>query len=186
MIKGSSGELWGVTLEQSWHFNALLWTLESFDNSYVLYDIGCGAGDVSKCWNGEYVGLDLDWVIDNVSKIRNPNQKFLHFDATKDDIRNFKNHSKKSIFFMNAFLEICQDPIKILEKLIQANPDALIIHRQRIGDDSQSEWRQSYGQSTVYSSVIPENSIEEIAKKINANIKKYHLMDEWCSFVIAK
>ena len=58
MIKGSNGTLWGFKLEGSNHFPILMNLLNKSGQSGLLLDIGCGAGDVSKFWKGEYLGID--------------------------------------------------------------------------------------------------------------------------------
>jgi len=186
MIKGSSGELWGKTLEQSDHFHIMKKTLSHIDKSFTMVDIGCGAGDVSKFWEGNYLGVDLEWVINNVAKVRNPNQQFLSLNVV-DNAKLIGSCAKKFLF-MNAFLDVVQDPIELLEELIKLKPEAIVIHRQRVDDNLKSEPRTSYAGAVVNSSVISKDDIKRITFKLNENssVYFYHWYDEWYSIVITK
>lgn len=187
MIKGSNGELWGKTLEQTDHFPIMQKALSHIDKSLTMIDIGCGAGDVSKFWDGDYIGVDLDWVVEGVSKVRNPNKKFLSINVIEGNFDLIDKNDRKFLF-MNAFLEVMQDPIETLERLMELQPEAIVIHRQRIGDENQSELRSSYAGAIVNSSVISKESIIEIASKISddSSVHFYQWYDEWHSIVIVK
>ena len=71
MISGSNGTLWGNRLEQTGHYPVLKECLDIVGQSGLLIDLGCGAGDVSRVWRGDYLGIDFDWVIEKVAKVCN-------------------------------------------------------------------------------------------------------------------
>lgn len=166
MNKASSGELWGHKLQGSSHFPVLKALLDHVGHYGLLLDVGCGAGDVSNIWGGQYVGIDLDWVIENVAKKQNSNANFLKIDIQDDDLSQIP---PCRVVFANALLDVVHNPIEILTKLCNLRTDYVIIHRQRLRESKphEFEFRKSYGESVVPSSIITFLELKEISKKFS-------------------
>jgi hypothetical protein len=176
MIKGSNGTLWGFKLEESSHYPILQKLLEISGNKGLLVDIGCGAGDVSRIWGADYLGIDLDWVIQRVSKQCNPDKSFLSLDLTTQ--LNFQDIPESNCVLMNAFLDVQENPIEILEKICkEANTNWIIVHRQRIQDIEKGkfEYVAGYGDSLVPASTMSFNELNFIKE----NYSKEFLIGHW-------
>ena len=162
MNKASSGELWGHRLEGSSHFPLLQFLLNHVKHRGLLIDVGCGAGDLSRVWGGQYLGVDLDWVIENVSEVRNPSSSFVKVNVQLDDL---KNLPECRVIFANALLDVVHNPYEILRKLCNLKAEFVIIHRQRLREEKPDsiELRESYGDSQVPSSILTFQELREIA-----------------------
>ena len=164
MIKGSSGELWGFRLEQSSHFPLLKAAFDYVGNKGTLLDLGCGAGDVSRTWDGNYTGADLDWVINRVAKVCNPTANYISINAGIDTIGLLP---KADTILMNAFLETFENPHEMFESIVKMGFKNIIIHRQKLSNDKFSlESRDSYGNSNILSSIM---SLSDIQKCVSTN-----------------
>lgn len=186
MIKGSTGELWGVKLEQSDHFPLLSHVLNHVGNEGDLVDIGCGAGDVSRVWKGNYTGVDLDWVIRRVSKICNPTCNYISLDLTVESVSNLP---KFRIALMNAFLDVRDDAHEIFDQILANNIDSLIVHRQRLSQNQHFvEKRPGYGGSEVPSSVMSLEKIVASVEKIRptAKILLFHWQQDYYTFIVSE
>jgi len=162
MIKGSTGELWGVRLEQSDHFPILKHLLD-LTNAKSLIDLGCGAGDVSRVWKQEYCGLDLDWVIEKVSKICNPNTSYQKIDFLKEGVSSLET---SDCLLMNAFLDVQEDAFEILKDICSSKKfKFIIVHRQQITNKlniKEKKYASSYGNSKVPSSYIAWQELQQL------------------------
>lgn len=186
MIKGSTGELWGVTLEKTDHFPLLSHVLEIVGNENSLIDIGCGAGDVSRVWKGEYVGVDFDWVIERVAKICNPNSNYVSLDLNVDSV---KKLPKAKVALMNAFLDVREDPHEMFEQVMGLEIDSLVVHRQRLSQSScVIDKRPGYGGTSVPSSVMSVDRIMSFTEKFapNATISLFHWQQDFYTFIVRK
>jgi hypothetical protein len=185
MIRGSNGSLWGFKLEQSSHFPILEKLLKISGQKDLLVDIGCGAGDVSRSWNGDYLGVDLDWVIKRVSRICNPSKTFLSLDITSKDT--FYDIPKSNCLLMNAFLDVQENPLEVLEKFCrQVDTNWIIVHRQRIRniEKTKIEYVPGYGGSLIPSSVISFKEINDIKQKYSKEFLIGLWENDWYSFAM--
>jgi len=185
MIKGSTGELWGARLEQADHYKILRDLLESAGQKGILLDVGCGAGDVARSWNGKYIGIDLDWVIEKVSKVCNPNFDFHSMKITPESIKDFPD---ADVIFMNAFLDVLENPHEIFDTIMSSKCEKIIVHRQRLSQDKEYfEVRGSYANSKIPSSVMSLNKIvSSIHKFPNAEFALVHWQSDFYSFMVIK
>ena len=186
MIKGSTGELWGVKLEQSDHFPLLSHVLNHVGNEGDLVDIGCGAGDVSRVWNGKYTGVDLDWVIRRVSKVCNPTHNYISLDLTVESILNLP---RARVALMNAFLDVRDDPHEIFNQILAIDIDNLIVHRQRLSQNQNFvEKRPGYGGSEVPSSVMSLEKIAAAVEKLRptSKISLFHWQQDYYTFIVSE
>jgi hypothetical protein len=166
MIKGSTGELWGNKLEQTDHYKILKTMLEIVgNNDGILVDIGCGAGDVSRSWNGSYIGIDLDWIISGVAKKCNPNNEYISLDVVKDEV---KLSGPVKCVLMNAFLEMFPDPLSIIKKICcSIDADWIIIHRQKLGNITHSTTNKSYANVDICCSMISFMDLEAFEQQMS-------------------
>lgn len=163
MIKGSSGELWGFRLEESSHFPLLRAGFDFVGNKGKLLDLGCGAGDVGRVWSGSYLGVDLNWVVDRVAKVCNPSFEYVHADVNLNTIKELP-HS--DILLMNGFLETYENPHEIFDEILRVGFKNIIIHRQKLSNNTFSlEKRDSYGGSSVFSSIMSFERIQQSIQK---------------------
>ena len=186
MIKGSTGELWGVKLEQSDHFLLLSHALNHVGIEGDLIDVGCGAGDVSRIWDGNYKGVDLDWVIERVSKVCNPGNDYISMNL---EIENVKELPKARVALMNAFLDVRSDPHEMFEELLKLDIGNLIVHRQRLSQNSSSiDFRPGYGNTSVPSSVMSLDKIVADVENFSpgAKISLFHWQQDYYTFVVRK
>ena len=186
MIKGSSGELWGNTLEGSDHFPILKQAFSLVGNSGSLLDIGCGAGDVSRVWEGEYTGIDLPWVVERVSKVCNSTRNYLPIDLRPSSL-SLLPHAR--VVLMNAFLDVRDDPHEFLDALLKMNYENFIVHRQRLTNGSAKlEYRKSYGDSTVPSSIMSWDRIYQsvMSNDTNSKISVINWQSNWYTFVVSR
>lgn len=185
MKKGSSGELWGVRLEQSDHFPILSHFLRSVNSSGLLIDIGCGAGDVSRVWPGKYLGVDFDWIVEKVAKVCNPNADYLDLDCHSENIDRLPNCD---VVLMNAFLDVSKEPSKVLNDILNLKKsNYVIVHRQRIKDDYENDTvdiTQGYAGLPVYRSCMSFHNLNSIFRKhsVDNNVQVIHWQSDYYSF----
>lgn len=187
MIKGSTGELWGKRLEGSDHFPILKQAIDLVGNYGTLLDIGCGAGDVSRVWNGKYTGVDLPWVVERVSKICNPNHDYLSIDLNPLTIQNIPS---SRVVLMNAFLDVRENPHELFESFLNLDVESFIVHRQRISQENDRiEYRKNgYIESIIPSSVMSWRRIAEsvIKNDSKSNISLFHWQGDSYTFVVSR
>jgi len=185
MCKGSNGSLWGHKLEHADHFPILKSLLEKANNTGLLIDIGCGAGDVSRVWKGDYLGIDLDWVIEKVAKVCNPSFNFVMIDVLNDDLSEIPSCN---CLLMNAFLDMIEEPITVLRKIIKSiDANYVIVHRQKITATPHKEldFVTSYAGTVVPASKITKNSIEQFCQEMNVkDTMIIHWSGEYYSFIM--
>ena len=185
MIKGSSGELWGSKLEQSDHFKILDFLLNQTQKNGLLVDVGCGAGDVFRVWGSNYLGVDLDWIIENVSKSCNPLANYKSADVLSYDFEKIPNCS---CILMNAFLDVIENPSNFLEKICQSKKAKfIIVHRQQIKniEKDESSISESYGKSLVPRSIMSLKKLNSIIENYCENeVNLIHWSENYYSFIL--
>ena len=186
MIKGSTGELWGKRLEDTDHFPVLKQAIDLVGNFETLLDIGCGAGDVCRVWNGKYIGVDLSWVVERVSKKCNPLQEYISIDLDSSTVFSLP---ESRVVLMNAFLDLREDSHDFFESLLKMKYENFIVHRQRLSqNNSKIEYRKSYGESTVPSSVMSWERICQSVMQSNSNskISLIHWQGDNYTFIVSR
>jgi hypothetical protein len=183
MIKGSTGELWGNRLEQTSHYPLLKKVFDIVGQQGLLIDLGCGAGDVSRVWNGKYLGIDLDWVIERVAKVCNPSACYASQDIQSQFLAAFP---KCKCVLLNALLDVLEKPEEILRKICKAiDTEFVIVHRQKISDQNKVEYGKSYGDSVVAISTISMDELNKISQEIGIKeIKLFHWEGEYYTFIL--
>lgn len=142
MIKGATGENGWSRLEHTEHFKVLNDFINGL-NVIKMADIGCGAGELGRVFsNIDYTGFDLPHIIDKVSKIVNTNLNYTYFNAD-----NFKYETLKefNLIVCNSFISELNNPIEVLNKLIENTSEYLLIHRQFFSDETNFSEYNTYG-----------------------------------------
>lgn len=179
LIAGSTGKLWGNRLEQASHYPLLKHCLDEVGHTGLLIDVGCGAGDVSRVWKGQYLGLDLDWVIEKVSKVCNPN-RYLSANLTAV----IPTLPSAKCVLMNAFLDVQEKPDEFLERAMNVmDAEWFIIHRQKIGERDGFTKGSSYGDSSVPVSVMSTDTVNKFLKRAKVS-KAFHWDGEYYTFMM--
>jgi len=95
-----------------------------------VIDLGCGSTRVIVLiGDREYVGADLPRVIDTISKVINPKLKFIRCDVTEEELDFLFEYD---IVLMDAFIDVMQYPLKILDKVLQNCSKYILLSRQEI------------------------------------------------------
>jgi hypothetical protein len=161
MISGSNGTLWGKRLEQAGHYPLLRECLNVTGQNGLLIDLGCGAGDVSRVWMGDYLGIDLDWVIEKVAKVCNQ-ANYLSANLSES----IPQLPRSKCILMNAFLDVLENPIPVLNSVLDnADTEWVIVHRQKIGYEDGLTLGPSYGGAIIPASIISIDSLKLIMKR---------------------
>lgn len=183
MIKGSTGELWGNRLEQSAHYPLLKSILEDIGHKGLLIDLGCGAGDVSRTWHGEYLGADLSWVIERVAKVCNTTAQYISLNAQNDDLTSLP---KCRCVLMNALLDVLEKPEEVLRKVCETvDTDYVVVHRQKIAEIPEIRYGKSYGDAIVAVSTLSEESLKKICLDYKIKQAKFfHWAGDYHSFIL--
>jgi hypothetical protein len=183
MIKGSTGELWGKKLEQAGHFPLLNHLLNEIGHQGLLIDIGCGAGDVSRVWKGEYLGVDLGWVVDRVARVCNSTQIYKHIDVQRDELSELPSCR---CVLMNALLDVLDNPSVILKKVCKSiDTDFVIVHRQKLSDVDSIQYGNGYGDSKVAISKMSIGTLKSICLECGIkSMKAFHWEGDYYSFIL--
>lgn len=136
----------------------------------LVLDIGCGNAKVSTIIsNRKYTGLDLSYNIETMCETSYSNLNFIKCNIIKDNISFI---SKYNIILLNAFIDVMNQPIFILDKILNYCTKYIIIHRQEIVDtETQITTNASYNGYTHHSE-LNRNDFNNILKKNNIIIVK--------------
>lgn len=161
----------------------------------TVIDIGCGSGrSVMLFEDYEYTGLDLPKVINTISKVVNPKLGFIGCDIIEDDIRFIYDYD---IVHMDAFIDVMQYPLQILDKILKnCNKYVLLLRQEIINEETQIIknlpfyliQKPSYNGFT-YHSLINRKHLLKIFKKYNFKILKEidaGLKGNWRNFLLKK
>ena len=184
MLDGANGKLW-EKLENSDHWPILKSLLDYcyFSGAKKLCDIGCGAGSLGRIYKSmEYTGVDLDNIIQNVAK-KHYNGNYISCDiVVEQDLSFLKEYD---CIISNAFFDILKDPL-IIEEIMKHSKKFIIIHRQNIGEDTNSYITNSYNGLPTYRSQIGKKDLEEIIDKYNFSIHSVKTYGNQYSFILEK
>tara|TARA_R110000824_G_scaffold326953_5_gene513892 strand:- start:895 stop:1542 length:648 start_codon:yes stop_codon:yes gene_type:complete len=175
MVRGATGILWPV-LEESTHFPILKRMLQAIPESLVsLLDVGCGAGDVSRiCGTLFYLGADMPHILEHVARQVNPPARYKNFNAYEDDFGFMRNYD---IILMNAFVDVLEFPLEVLEKVLENCEGYIILHRQSISNNSPTcvITADSYGGWT-HRSIINMGDFDTLLQKYQFAIVKEQIV----------
>lgn len=151
-------------------FSKLLSDTELEKNAKLL-DLGCGTAMLSAyCEGFKYYGADLSHVIENSAMKFFPQYFYKHCELYEDDLSWI---SEFDVVVMNGVLDVMDNPIDILEKVLKNATGYVIIHRQEITENGQTSVHKngSYGGQT-YHSIINKTDFEDVCDRNNFNIYK--------------
>ena len=185
MKKGVRGESFPKLINSD-HYPVLNSLFKECNFSKLL-DIGCGGGGLSEVVNGEYyTGVDLPSIIENVAEKLFPNTRFIKCNALVDDLSFIK---KYDLIVMNAFIDVLQNPIEVLNKILNHSSGDIIIHRQVFTDDiTHTTKHYSYG-GFAYHSIINRNEFTNLLKQKNYKIvllEQTYKNDDTYSLILRK
>ena len=115
-------------LDKSDHFVYLKEAFDMCREYKSIADLGCGAGNVGKVFSDmDYVGYDLDHIIEKVSKKVNPELSYISFDAYDTDFEFCKNYD---VVLSNSFITELKYCGNILYDILDRCNKYVILHRQ--------------------------------------------------------
>jgi trans-aconitate methyltransferase len=158
------------------------------DSDSTLLDLGCGSAEISSWVKAQYTGADLPNVIRNISKKFNPELDYIYIDITNHKGKLLKGFD---IIVMNAFIDVMEDPLKILDKVLSSAKKYVILHRQHFtGNKTYVEKRKSYGKETFHSIINIDDFIRLLVKHhcIVLDVIDLDLIENetWQSYLIKK
>lgn len=147
--------------ETSWHFENFKVLLDKIPIdgglfSPLLYDIGCGSGQLQDFTKGyQYIGVDMQHIVEGCLLRNYPECRSICRDIINTDAA-YLSHA--DLVVMNGVIDIMQYPIEMIGKILDHAKRYVIIHRQEITEngDTQSIKKGSYGGET-YHSIINRN-----------------------------
>ena len=163
MIEGAEGKLF-PKLKDSDHWPVLDHLLKNCTGSKTLLDVGCGAASLSELTELQYTGCDLPHIIDKVGRVHAPDADLVSFDFYKDDLSFIK---KYDVIVTNAFIDVLDDPVFALEKLMSVSKQYIIVHRQRLTEDKSGSEKVGSYVGFSYSSLLSIKDLEALCKKHN-------------------
>ena len=187
MLDGANGKIF-VKLEHSDHWPSLksLLDISRKSGSKNLCDLGCGAAALGEIYKDmEYVGSDLDHIIENVAQKFYPDGKYIKADIKTADLKFLNNFD---CLVLNCLIDIMEDPVASLDNILNNARHQVIVHRQSIGSETKSWLIPSYGGMDAYRSQFSENDINNLLTSHGFKlIKLIHIqqLDQY-SFLIEK
>jgi hypothetical protein len=174
MIAGVDGRLW-PKLEHSDHFFVLEKIVEQLpEDCFSLVEIGCGGADFQRVFpQFYYLGIDLPHIIEQVAKQVHPEGKYLSLDIYKDSIEAVKEFD---CIYMGAFIDVMEQPLFVLEKVLQNANKYIILHRQAFcsrQELTRVTKEKSYGGWT-YHSLLNWGQFESLLMKYNFGCISFH------------
>lgn len=170
MVRGAKAEIPGwKRLEETEHFKTLLEITSKLEFGSIA-DVGCGAGEIGRVYKDiEYLGADLDHIIDSVSMKVNPNLKYLRFDAYTSEFDFIKNYD---LVLLNSFLSEMINPLEILSKILKKSKKYVILHRQDLSNSKETEieFYHSYGGIEATNCIISKQELTDLCFEFDFSI----------------
>lgn len=138
------------TRELTGHLKYLVELLSNVKGGTLL-DLGCGSGILSEfCEGFEYRGADIESVVYGCAKRNYPDRLFAFVDIIKDDLSFIRAYD---VVVLNAVIDVMQEPLVVLEKVLKSAAKYILIHRQEITEKSKTHVtiEGSYGGQTYHS-----------------------------------
>lgn len=131
------------------YFNELLCNV----NGGTLLDLGCGSGILSEFVDGfSYTGVDLHKIVEGCAMRNYPNELFFKMDICSDDLKFIAVYD---VVVLNAVIDVMQEPLVMLEKVLTCANRYVLIHRQEITERGATGTtiEGSYGGKTYHSKI---------------------------------
>lgn len=114
------------------HIKALQQNIAVLPQKQLVIDIGCGTAQSSQLFqNHTYMGADMDFILNGCARVNFPDHNYIVFDAETYD---FNSLESADVLLMNAFIDVMQHPIEVLDKVLAQEIEFILLHRQEFSD----------------------------------------------------
>lgn len=118
-----------------------------------VIDIGCGTAQISILFDKQhfdYEGADLTHILQYCAQNWHPENIYLPFNAELSHYYFLRNYD---VVVANAFIDVMEHPLAILEKMLANSKKYVILHRQEISalKPTHTTLNESYGGFTHHS-----------------------------------
>jgi hypothetical protein len=148
------------------------------DGCKTLIDVGCGAASlqqlpfVQSCFST--TGVDFPHIIEGAALPLYPNGCFIRCDLL-DEKTDLSFLKKYDLVVMNAFIDVMQYPLIMLDRILRHCTSHVLLHRQYVTDKPTFlSKHESYGGES-YSSHINEKELDDVLKRNKVGIKRIRL-----------
>lgn len=136
-----------------------------------VMDVGCGTAQISLLFDEKhftYEGCDLAHTLRYCAMYWHPHYEYSIFSAELSHYYFLRNYD---IVVANAFIDVMQHPLAILEKVLANSTKYVILHRQEISatKPTHTTIQPSYGNFTHHS-IINKIDFFDLLKKYNFEI----------------
>lgn len=148
------------------HLKVLQNTLSKIKPGSTILDLGCGTGIASEfCRHLKYTGSDTKHILDNVTYKNYPEMVYRACDIVKQDLSWISDYDT---IMLGAVIDVMEEPLKILEKVLKNAKGNVIIHRQEISKTKKTSTiiNPSYD-SVTFHSIINREDFNELLKQNN-------------------
>lgn len=125
-------------MDTTQHIHTIKQHIETIANKeeekQTVIDIGCGTAQISLLFDKtkfEYEGADLTPILQHCAHHWHPENIYLPFNAETSYYYFLKNYD---IVLTNAFIDVMEHPLAILEKILANAKKYVILHRQEISN----------------------------------------------------
>ncbi len=136
-----------------------------------LLDIGTGTARISQfCKNFEFVGADLPNIISGCAMRNYPKYKYQSIDIIEDNLAWIREYD---VIVLNGVIDVMQNGLYILERILTHSRRYVLIHRQEITESGKtySKINPSYNSNTFHS-IINRNDFNQLLEKMGFEIVK--------------
>lgn len=162
-------------MDETQHIQALknhIATIERIWPQKVLkvIDLGCGTAQISLLFDKNkwiYIGVDMPHIIEGCAKKWHPERNFIATNLTKPDVFDTDLEiGEADVILMNAFIDVMENPLTILDRVLSKASRYVIIHRQEFAENhpTVSIVNDSYNAKT-YHSIINNHDFNELIEK---------------------
>lgn len=138
-------------IDKTEHIHVLKEIINSLPTKLNILDIGCGTAQISLiCKEHNYTGADMEHIIAGCAMEKHPENNYLTFNA---DTTNWNFVPDFDLVLLNAFIDVMENPLSILNNILQRAKKYVIVHRQEIsmGNPTQVKIMPSYQSKTCHS-----------------------------------
>ena len=136
-----------------------------------LLDIGTGTARISQfCKNFDFVGADLPHIISGCAMRNYPKYKYQSIDIIEDNLAWIREYD---VIVLNGVIDVMQNGLYILERILTHSRRYVLIHRQEITESGKtySKINPSYNSNTFHS-IINRNEFNQLLEKMGFEIVK--------------
>lgn len=135
-----------------------------------VIDLGCGTAQISLLFDKNkwiYIGVDMPHIIEGCAKKWHPERGFIAANLTKPDVFDTDIQiGEADVILMNAFIDVMENPLTILDRVLSKASRYVIIHRQEFSQlfFTESIVNDSYNGKT-YHSIISFFEFDQLIEK---------------------